>query len=272
MVVAHCCALAGPPRRSLGSAVSLLMALFFLTFVPVLHLRFVLPRLAEPQSPRWWANAIAYGSIHLTLTVHYLLARFTDPGFVTGLPIDKRSAKSTDDCVKCRHRRPPRTHHCSVCGRCIARMDHHCALLGRCVGLGNRCHFLRLLWFLMGSSGLTLGSILYGDSLLLSVPPFDDEWVIWVLRIFLFLTFTFAAAFGVFHTHLLLINCTTLEFIDKHHPAHTHDRGWRRNVAEVFGDGPILLRLFLPLPAPGIPSPYSVCETDCTLPTPHQPV
>lgn len=29
-------------------------------------------------------------------------------------------------CSKCECIKPPRAHHCSICGRCIDRMDHHC--------------------------------------------------------------------------------------------------------------------------------------------------
>lgn len=28
-------------------------------------------------------------------------------------------------CYKCEIPKPPRSHHCSICGQCIARMDHH---------------------------------------------------------------------------------------------------------------------------------------------------
>lgn len=29
-------------------------------------------------------------------------------------------------CRKCNFLKPPRTHHCSICNRCILKMDHHC--------------------------------------------------------------------------------------------------------------------------------------------------
>ena len=29
-------------------------------------------------------------------------------------------------CRKCKAFKPPRAHHCSICGRCIVKMDHHC--------------------------------------------------------------------------------------------------------------------------------------------------
>lgn len=32
-------------------------------------------------------------------------------------------------CKKCISPKPPRTHHCSVCNRCILKMDHHCRML-----------------------------------------------------------------------------------------------------------------------------------------------
>ena len=40
-------------------------------------------------------------------------------------------------CRRCRHFRPPRAHHCSVCNRCIAHLDHHCPWVNNCIGRNN---------------------------------------------------------------------------------------------------------------------------------------
>ncbi|XP_018343913.1 PREDICTED: probable palmitoyltransferase ZDHHC16 isoform X1 [Trachymyrmex septentrionalis] len=44
-------------------------------------------------------------------------------------------------CKKCIKPKPPRTHHCSVCNKCILKMDHHCPWLNNCVGHYNHRHF-----------------------------------------------------------------------------------------------------------------------------------
>lgn len=49
---------------------------------------------------------------------------------------------SSKPCSVCRHRRPPRAHHCRHCGSCVLKRDHHCLLVGRCVGLRNQRHFI----------------------------------------------------------------------------------------------------------------------------------
>ncbi|CAH0489564.1 unnamed protein product [Peronospora farinosa] len=62
---------------------------------------------------------------------------------------------SVDDgvsyCRRCRHFRPPRAHHCSVCNRCIAHLDHHCPWVNNCIGRDNyRYFFSFLLWLAVG--------------------------------------------------------------------------------------------------------------------------
>ena len=45
-------------------------------------------------------------------------------------------------CPKCNDVKPPRTHHCSICRKCVMRMDHHCPWTGNCVGLKTHKYFI----------------------------------------------------------------------------------------------------------------------------------
>ena len=59
---------------------------------------------------------------------------FTDPGSVpqAAVPNERmRREMGTPDqplsmCSQCQTFKPPFSHHCRICNRCISRMDHHC--------------------------------------------------------------------------------------------------------------------------------------------------
>lgn len=61
---------------------------------------------------------------------------------MTQFPEDTWSLIVWRYCAKCKSIRPPRAHHCSICGRCVLRMDHHCPWVGNCVALYNHKYFL----------------------------------------------------------------------------------------------------------------------------------
>ena len=154
-----------------------------------------------------------------------------------------------DVCGKCKRVRPPRTHHCSVCGVCILKMDHHCPWLGprQCVGFGNYRFFVAFLVHL--TIACVFGAISFGFALF---NPEDSRAYFLaespvLLPFVLCLTLSFAVGgLGAMHLYLVARNTTTIE----NHGStprrgnrtrgvlnsNTYDLGWKRNFKQVFGD------------------------------------
>ena len=68
------------------------------------------------------------------------------------LPKERKSAryhyhKHIRWCKKCSTFKSPRTHHCSVCNRCVLKMDHHCPYIDQCVGYKNHKLFILFLFY-----------------------------------------------------------------------------------------------------------------------------
>ncbi|KAL7693598.1 putative palmitoyltransferase, DHHC domain-containing protein [Plasmopara halstedii] len=64
----------------------------------------------------------------------------------------QRGGDGSSYCRRCRHFRPGRAHHCSVCDRCVAHLDHHCPWVNNCIGRNNyRYFFSFLVWLAVGA-------------------------------------------------------------------------------------------------------------------------
>ena len=63
--------------------------------------------------------------------------------------MNSRSIINFRFCPKCNDIAPPRSSHCSVCGKCVFRMDHHCPMTGNCIGLRNHKYFICFLFWLI---------------------------------------------------------------------------------------------------------------------------
>lgn len=50
-------------------------------------------------------------------------------------------------CIICQSPRPPRAHHCPICGTCVLKRDHHCFFSGSCVGLRNQRYFVSFVFW-----------------------------------------------------------------------------------------------------------------------------
>lgn len=79
------------------------------------------PRLAVP------ALATLFTALWLPTLLHFLACVLTD----NAVPAAAAAAAAAHTpgathCARCQRMRPPRAHHCNVCGTCVLRMDHHC--------------------------------------------------------------------------------------------------------------------------------------------------
>ncbi|XP_049827649.1 palmitoyltransferase ZDHHC16B [Schistocerca gregaria] len=130
--------------------------------------------------PHWWERSPAV-TVMLLITGHWLLgnicfhyymAAVVSPGFP---PEGALIPEAASICKKCIAPKPPRTHHCSVCNRCVLKMDHHCPWLNNCVGhFNHRYFFLYMVFTCLG----VLFVIVFGFQLAYSeiwLEPDDGE-------------------------------------------------------------------------------------------------
>ncbi|XP_016951073.1 palmitoyltransferase ZDHHC16 [Drosophila biarmipes] len=122
--------------------------------------------------PFWWAKSqlvtyflLVVGNwLLLNVVFHYVMAVITPAGHP---PEGVSLVEAVSMCGKCIAPKPPRTHHCSVCNRCILKMDHHCPWLNNCVGYGNhRYFFLYMAYTTLGCLFLILFGLEIGHKYL----------------------------------------------------------------------------------------------------------
>jgi hypothetical protein len=218
---------------------------------------------------------------------------------VQGESIDNRTiivyhpTPFASQCHKCQHERPPRSHHCRVCNRCVLEFDHHCPWVNNCIGFNNYREFVLLLFYfglgciygscLLGSDfysmmmkyitmhGFRITGPVHGTGLLDLPPP----WVLWrdyqltgkidddtVLRG----AFPLMLSVGIVivcilvqHLKLIFAGRTTVEHLScpkEGYLQNPFDHGPKRNWQRIMGTN-LLLCLF-PLPLP-ITSQFSQC-------------
>ncbi|KAD6453141.1 hypothetical protein R6Q59_015041 [Mikania micrantha] len=143
-------------------------------------------------------------------------------------------------CRKCNHIKPPRCHHCSVCGRCVLKMDHHCVWVVNCVGALNYKYFLLFLFYTLLETTLVTLSLLpyfitfFSDGEIAGSPStLATTFLAFVLNLAFALS---VFGFLIMHASLVSGNTTTIEAYEKKtSPKWRYDLGRKRNFEQVFG-------------------------------------
>ncbi|VVC36246.1 Hypothetical protein CINCED_3A005520 [Cinara cedri] len=127
--------------------------------------------------PYWWNNnklltvfLLIFGNwLLINVIFNYYMGVTTSPGFPTSNCLIFNDIVM---CKKCDSPKPPRTHHCSVCNKCIIKMDHHCPWLNNCIGFYNhRYFFLYMVYTTLGSLFL----ITFGADILFKEVLYREE-------------------------------------------------------------------------------------------------
>mmetsp|Transcript_58954 Transcript_58954/g.118382 ORF Transcript_58954/g.118382 Transcript_58954/m.118382 type:complete len:290 (+) Transcript_58954:79-948(+) len=83
-----------------------------------------------------------------------------DPGAVPRAARPLPSAEHAETiCGRCDAYKPPNSHHCRICGRCVVRMDHHCPWLNNCIGAKNQKLFILFLVYTWLQCTLAIGLV-----------------------------------------------------------------------------------------------------------------
>lgn len=203
-------------------------------------------------------NTVVFTAVAIMCVYNYVIAMFTDPGRVPPSftpdiedpdhPIHEIKRKGGDlrYCKKCRLYKPPRSHHCRICKRCVLRMDHHCVWMNNCVGHANyKVFFVFVVYALIAciySLSLLVGSLTVDTQQ--SQGSYRSACIISGL-----LLIPLSMALGVFlgwHVYLTLQNKTTIEHYEGVRAmllaeqggsvySHPYDLGVYENLITVLG-------------------------------------
>ncbi|XP_050529166.1 palmitoyltransferase ZDHHC15-like [Daktulosphaira vitifoliae] len=177
--------------------------------------------------------------------------------FAKDLPISTvTNSNDVRFCVKCRVIKPDRSHHCSLCGKCVIKMDHHCPWVINCVSYSNYKFFVLFLIYnlLMNVFVVTtsLSFVLKYWKTTLNLETQEKPYKIHIILLFTIASLLSVTLFSmlVYHIYLLSKNCTTLESFRPPKFMESYDKngfnlGFYRNIQEVFGKN--ILLWFIPL-------------------------
>jgi palmitoyltransferase len=170
-------------------------------------------------------------------------------------------------CKKCHSPKPERTHHCSVCNRCIQKFDHHCPWINNCVGHHNHRYFILFMTYVIVGAAYF---VFAGWRVFMTSLDFTVPWRSEFSRAIFAFSIVLATAMGLaltgmcgWHYYLILSGQTTVELFNNHHDKslakqrdeiffNPYDFGYIENLKNFFNIGQQYRwwTLFVPLPVP----------------------
>jgi len=146
--------------------------------------------------------------------------------------------------------KPDRSHYCKMLSRCVLKMDHFCPWLNNCIGFYNHKYFFLFIFYM---AVLTIFMIVSMSPVFVyDVTSMDDASIDFTTEFRVTLTYLVLCllciglvCFCGFHFHLLLLNYTTIEFLEKRgcYPEHDYINpyhlGYYGNICSVMGNNPL---------------------------------
>lgn len=114
----------------------------------------VLPKFDSAEKTSILVEYAGYAFFWSMMVLSHIFTMCVDPGFIPKdyLYTGGNQASTDNSCTKCKCVKPPKSHHCSTCGRCVLKMDHHCPWMNNCIGLRNQKAFLLFNFYTMVTS------------------------------------------------------------------------------------------------------------------------
>ncbi|XP_071792872.1 palmitoyltransferase ZDHHC16-like [Asterias amurensis] len=131
--------LVGVVSKYMGPLMVVLVILLTSVVISVFYLC-ILPRCLENEDHVQTIFHLTFGHwLLMNIAFHYYKGVTTPPGYPPQI-VSETGVSSI--CKKCIAPKPPRTHHCSICNKCILKMDHHCPWVNNCIGHYNHRYFM----------------------------------------------------------------------------------------------------------------------------------
>ncbi|MED6122782.1 hypothetical protein PIB30_043159 [Stylosanthes scabra] len=208
------------PKRFLSLPVLAVMLLMMFVYYTTIYI--FIDGSFGLQSSHGTFNAAIFTLLASLSVFSFSVCVLSDPGHVPSSYVPDVEGQASKDnaerkkCDKCYGYKPPRTHHCRVCKKCVLKMDHHCVWINNCVGYWNYKAFF------VFSSYASLASIHSTILFICSVFLMDRESVMGSSsKMFNVMYGTLAVALTTtlltlsgWHVYLILHNMTTIEYYE----------------------------------------------------------